>query len=105
MLILLVISLKKKKKMKYNFEQLINKSYQAIRNRRLITDRTNKADFIDKMEEELNEISLAYLNQDKFNYIEECVDLATVCIMQVHHLGYNFVDEFRKVVKKNEKRV
>lgn len=35
---------------------------------------------------------------------EELTDLATVCIMQCKHLGYDFIEEFEKVLKKNQER-
>ena len=89
-------------------EQLINRSYEAIKKRGLIKDNTCKKDFIDKMHEELWEIQLSFMDSFGKNkeqhYIEECIDLATVCFMQVLHLGYDPIKEFEKVVIKNEKR-
>ena len=89
--------------MKYKFEQLINRSYQAIKERGLIKDDTSAEEFIDKCYEEMDEVSKAVYVNDAC-YVEELTDLATVCIMQIHHMGYNFIDEFEKVVVKNEKR-
>ena len=39
-----------------------------------------------------------------FDYMEEITDIATVCFMQVKHLGYDPIKEFEKIVLKNEKR-
>jgi NTP pyrophosphatase (non-canonical NTP hydrolase) len=85
-------------------KELITRSYQAILKRGLITDNTNKLDFIRKMYEELGEVNSNRWENHEKEYIEECTDLATVCIMQIHHLGYDFKKEFEKVVIKNETR-
>lgn len=90
--------------MKYKFEQLINRSYEAIKARGLITPSTKEIEFINKIHEELSELTLAYHNENKDRYIEELTDLATVAIMQIHHLGYDFIKEFEKVIIKNEQR-
>ena len=88
---------------------LIERSYEAIVNRGLITPNTKREDFIKKAKEELVEVENEYLSLrfgegSKQRYIEEMTDLATVCIMQIHDLGHNFIDEFEKVVIKNETR-
>jgi len=85
-------------------EQLINKSYQAIVDRGLITSTTKKTEFVNKLKEEVFECEMALLNHDKDNYIEELTDVATVAIMQLTNLGCNFIDEFEKCVLKNEQR-
>jgi len=90
--------------MKYKMEQLINRSYEAIKARGLITDYTPDLEFRNKMIEEWQECVCAGNIGDKESYISEVTDLATVCIMQIHHLGYNFINEFEKVVEKNEIR-
>jgi NTP pyrophosphatase (non-canonical NTP hydrolase) len=104
--------------MKYKFEQLINRSYEAIKARGLITKDTPKEEFISKLFEEVHEAQDVELTifhgedvmtseeKQHYNnrYIEELTDLATVAIMQIHHLGYDFIKEFEKVVIKNETR-
>ena len=84
-------------------KELIERSYKAIQERGLITDKTTNSEFIDKCYEELSECCQANLFY-KEHYIEELTDLATVCIMNIRHLGYDFETEFEKVVIKNEKR-
>lgn len=91
-------------------KELIIRSYEAIKKRGLITDKTTIDDFLKKIREELyeaehenfliNNWSAADLNK----YVEELTDLATVAIMQIQHLGYDFITEFEKVVLKNEQR-
>lgn len=86
-------------------QDLINRSYSAIVGRGLIKPDTQKAEFIMKLKEELQEAVTAYLYEDEERYIEELTDLATVCIMHIKNLGYDFIEEFEKVVLKNESRV
>jgi len=89
-------------------KKLIERSYKAIKARGLIKEDTTCEDFYNKMCEELREAQLTQMDgfgQDsESHYIEECIDLATVCFMQVLHLGYNPIKEFEKVVIKNEER-
>jgi len=89
--------------MKNDFESLLNRSYAAIEKRGLITHNTTESDFFLKMKEELSEVADAF-NEGKQRYVEECTDLATVCFMQIKHLGYDPIKEFEKVVIKNENR-
>ena len=86
-------------------EELIKRSYKAIQDRGLINSKTKSYEFKRKLKEELIEVENAYKYETEQRYIEELTDLATVCIMQIHHLGYDFEKEFEKVVLKNESRV
>jgi len=91
--------------------ELIERSYQAIKKRGLITYKTTLDDFLKKIREELYEAEHEnflinnWKQTESLNpYIEEITDLMTVCIMQLRHLDLNPVDEFEKVVIKNEQR-
>ena len=92
--------------MKYKIEQLINRSYEAIRGRGLITDKTTCHDFFKKIAEEYFEFQFEYsgFEDNKIQMVEECIDFITAGLMFLHHLGYNFIEEFEKCVEKNEKR-
>lgn len=83
---------------------LIERSYSAVKKRGLIKKSTKPEDFIDKMIEELIEIKSARKSGNIHHYVEECIDLGTVCFMQVHHMGFDVIEEFEKVVVKNENR-
>ncbi|RLD29614.1 MAG: hypothetical protein DRI73_10855 [Bacteroidetes bacterium] len=87
-------------------KDLIIRSYKAIHERGLIDKGTTVYEFYDKMQEELNEIDDQLYNEpyDKDKIIEEVTDLMTVCIMTLHHHGFDPVKEFEKCVLKNEKR-
>ena len=81
---------------------LIERSYKAIQNRGLIKIDTNRIEFLEKLEEEIKECWYVMNIDDK--YIHELTDVVTVIIMQIYHLGYDFVKEFEKVIVKNENR-
>ena len=85
-------------------KKLIKRSYHAIRKRGFITDDTTKKEFIDKIFEEYYESLKAYFHESEEEYIKELSDLATVVILQIHHLGYDIIEEFKKCIIKNETR-
>lgn len=86
-------------------KKLLDRSYQALLDRGVINSITTRGDFIEKIDEESNEIKEAYYKAlPQAKYVEELTDLATVCIMQIHHLGGDFEREFEKGVEKNENR-
>lgn len=82
-------------------KDLIERSYEAIKARGLIINETPKYEFLRKIDEEHREVHLS-ITQDE--YIEELIDLATVCFMQIRHLNCDVIKEFEKVVIKNEQR-
>ena len=93
-----------------NFDKLIQRSYEAIRKRGLITDSTTLDEFNKKMREELYEVEHEQFCVENGqghrldNYVSECIDLANVCFMQVKKLGFDPVKEFEKCVIHQETR-
>lgn len=91
-------------------EELIERSYSAIKGRGLITKETMIKDFVCKMIEEdaefMNEtLQITHgIQALSPNQLEELIDSITVRIMLLRHLGYDFIDWFREGVEKNEKR-
>jgi len=92
-------------------KELINRSYQAIIKRGLIKKETHIFHFLQKIDEEFKEVEdscneyyASGTKKCKEHYIEELTDLATVCFMQIKNLGYDPIEEFEKVVQKNENR-
>jgi NTP pyrophosphatase (non-canonical NTP hydrolase) len=83
---------------------LINRCYTATRKRGKITPDTDFPDFIEKMEEELQEIKQAYESGDFEHAIHETGDLFATCSNALTHHGYDVEKEFEKVVIKNEGR-
>lgn len=88
---------------------LIERMYQAICNRGLITPDTTKIEFIRKMDEEDSEyLTEYYYNRNTESLsnreVEELVDSITVRIMYLKKFKLDFIKEFKKVLEKNEKR-
>ncbi len=88
-----------------DFNELIERSYTAIRARGLISNKTTIKDFRDKFKEEYEEMEEARILDNEVSYIEESIDLITVKIMELKHiLNIDFVREFEKCIIKNEER-
>lgn len=91
-------------------EQLIERSYKAIKDRGLITDKTMIKDFVCKIIEEDAEfmhetIQITHgIQALSPNQLSELIDSITVRIMLLRHLGYNFIEAFETIVIKNESR-
>lgn len=83
------------------FEKLLNRSFEAIKGRGLINDKTTLDDFFDKILEESKEVLEAKYDKD---LKEELNDLSTVCQMCIMWMDGNPIEEFEKGVIKNEKR-
>ncbi len=82
--------------MKYSTQQLNNRHYQAIKRRGLITNKTSIKDFLNKHNEETQEMiieSIAFKNRDKNNFIQEAIDAIMVLENMIIHLGYDIEKE------------
>ena len=86
-------------------KQLIERSYIAIQNRGLINNNTEDIEFIDKLDEEFGEFKQAWLEYKDKETIDELIDFITVGIMFLRHKNIDFIEEFKKGIIKNEKRV
>lgn len=89
--------------MKQLYQQLLNRSFEAIESRGLINQNTTLDDFFDKIDEERDEVIRASDESDE-RLKEELNDLATVCQMCIMWLDGNPVEEFQKGILKNEAR-
>ncbi|WBC28418.1 hypothetical protein RPMD05_36 [Rhodobacteraceae phage LS06-2018-MD05] len=87
--------------MKYKFEQLFNKHYEAIQKRGLITTLTKDYDFILKMDEELCEVADAKTKEER---IKEAIDLMTVCSNFVIHNGGDLYQLLKENIEHQETR-
>lgn len=86
-------------------EELIKRHYEATRKRGCITADTDMKDFIEKMNEEFNEIEESYYKESFRDSIYETVDLIAVCINAIHHHGFDFVDLYALNTKHQESRI
>ena len=79
--------------------ELLESCYQTTVDRQLITERTLKIDFINKIKEEQKEMIDEY-NKGTFNkMIVELADLATVCFNFARHYD---IDLLKVIEAKNE---
>ena len=85
-------------------EDVALRNYNATVKRGLINSETTKQDFIDKMKEEISELELALLNNDKFNENEELADIRLVCDAMAIHYGIDLQKEKELKMLINEKR-
>ncbi len=89
------------------FNKLIKQfTYKPIIKRGLISDKTEKYEFISKMQEEVNEVYDAYTFDKKLSdhEAEEIMDTIFVCLNYLIHYGRSIIKEFLKVYKKNKNR-
>ena len=82
----------------------IDRNYKATQRRGLITESTSNQEFIDKIQEEVNELDLAFLNQDNFNIEEEMADIIITVANFAKHLGIDIMQAIEKKTIFNENR-
>ena len=85
-------------------EDLINNNYNSIKARGLITSSTTKAQFIDKLFEEVSEVEDAVLNNDLGNLQEELADVILTALNFAKHYDFDIEQELKKKVEINFKR-
>ena len=86
-------------------EDVALRNYNATVKRGLINSETTKQDFIDKMKEEISELELALLNNDKFNENEELSDISHVCDAYALNYGIDLQKEKELKMYVNETRL
>jgi NTP pyrophosphatase (non-canonical NTP hydrolase) len=85
-------------------KELIERHYEATRKRGLINENTGMGEFIDKMQEELDEIANSYHVGEFSDSIEETIDLIAVCLNTLEHFGYDFERKYKRNVEYQEQR-
>jgi len=91
-------------------KELIQKNYDSIVKRGLITPNTTKDEFVDKLFEEVaefeevaNELCFTeYPENDNFN--EELADIILVCLNIAKHYKIDIESELKKKIEVNSKR-
>lgn len=87
--------------------KLFKRHYQAIEKRGQITEESTINDFIDKFNEESNEMLFEkekLFNKLRNNFIQEVIDTIMVLINMLQFLGVNIEDEFKKNTEHQEAR-
>ena len=89
-------------------KKLFKRNYDAVVKRGKITHKTSDFEFLDKLNEEFQEVkdelSSPYfdLNNERIN--EEIADCLNVCCNWLIHRGVNLKEILTKIAEKNEKR-
>ena len=88
-------------------KELILRHYIATRKRGLITAYTSLQDFLDKFEEEVDEMH----REDKYDHTidgdmaQEALDVVGVIFNMLHHFGFDVEYEFKSNVEHQEGRI
>jgi len=94
--------------MKYETQQLLNRCYEATRQRGCINNTTTIKDFNDKLLEEVREVEVESnansLRYDKNILFNELADVAAVAFNYIIWLGGDPMEEYEKITIKNEQR-
>jgi NTP pyrophosphatase (non-canonical NTP hydrolase) len=84
-------------------KKLIELNYQSTVQRGLITPSTDIADFLNKLDEEVDELNGAY-EETWDDLKEELSDVILVCLNFARHYGIDIEQELLKKIEKNFKR-
>lgn len=90
-----------------NLNETLQRNYEAIVDRGLITPKTSLKAFKEKIIEEFKEVIEAITNYDdqpNIHAIEELGDLINVCNNTLIFFGHNPEDVLKAIARKNEKR-
>jgi len=88
-------------------KDLINRNYASIVKRGYITPETTHEEFLDKLDEENDEVFKEYMlviTNKKHNLGEELADVILTCLNWAHHFSIDIEKELHKKIEKNEKR-
>jgi len=83
---------------------IINRNYNSIIERGLITKHTTKEDFLNKLIEESSEVSEAIDKKDDENLSEELADVILTVLNFAKHYDIDIENELNKKIKKNYER-
>jgi NTP pyrophosphatase (non-canonical NTP hydrolase) len=91
-------------------EMLIDLNYKAVRDRGLINDETDFYDFMEKLEEESEELAWAFLaidpknNETKKHFGSELIDCLSVLLNMAKHYNIDVIDGLKENIIKNQER-
>lgn len=88
-------------------QDLIKRNYASIVKRGYITPQTTHEDFIDKLDEECDEVFKEFMlviTDKKNNLGEELADVILTCLNYAHHFSIDIEKELHKKIEKNENR-
>ena len=85
-------------------KKIIESNYESTKKRGLINYDTDMVDFINKLDEEVNELKIAVNDGTQKEIKEELYDVILVCLNAAHHHGINIESELKKKIKINYQR-
>ena len=86
-------------------KKLIEDNYQSIVDRGFITPTTNLFEFLDKIEEEVEELIVESLKPRHIsNLPEELADVIMVCLNMARHYNIDIEQEIKNKIKINQQR-
>tara|TARA_R100001463_G_scaffold124655_1_gene181720 strand:- start:143 stop:421 length:279 start_codon:yes stop_codon:yes gene_type:complete len=86
-------------------QDIIITNYQSIVDRGFITPTTTLFEFLDKLEEEVEELTKESLRPKQFsNLPEELADVIMVCLNMAKHYDIDIEKEIKNKIKINEQR-
>lgn len=85
-------------------KDIIETNYNSIRERGLITSNTSMKDFINKLDEEVEELKQSIDKGTLKEIKEELSDVILVCLNTAYHHGFDIEKELKKKIDKNFER-
>jgi NTP pyrophosphatase (non-canonical NTP hydrolase) len=86
-------------------QELIGDNYQSIVDRGFITPTTTLFEFLDKLDEEVEELNKeALISKEWSNLPEELADVILVCLNMAKHFDIDIEQELKKKIKINQQR-
>jgi len=86
-------------------QELIGDNYQSIVDRGFITPTTTLFEFLDKLDEEVEELNKeALISQEWSNLPEELADVILVCFNMAKHFNIDIEQELKNKIRINEYR-
>jgi len=89
----------------YKMQELIADNYQSIIDRGFITPTTTLFEFLDKLDEEVEELNKeALISKEWSNLPEELADVILVCLNMAKHYNIDIEQELKNKIRINEYR-
>lgn len=86
-------------------QDIINTNYQSIVDRGFITPTTTLFEFLDKLDEEVEELNKeALISKEWSNLPEELADVILVCLNMAKHFDIDIEQELKNKIRINEYR-
>jgi phosphoribosyl-ATP pyrophosphohydrolase len=85
-------------------KDLIQRNYNAVVARKLISEATTDKQFWEKLSEEYDEVYQPYMKKDRKELSKELTDVMVVCVNWLTHMGFDIPQLLEQNAIKNEER-